>query len=219
MNVWLAPLVALTVGFVTALLTGMQLIVGKENKVSEFRQDWINEQRKDLAAALAAAETYRRSKVYERNESLAVFDAAQSRIELRENSDVEEWTEVRAALVSLRSDMVSDQLDDPKLAAHRLEVYEHARPTLKKNWTVVKEGERWFWIFKRAYAILIITFIVVAAGWMLITAVRSWFAPVAQTNTIKVKASPKATLPAQAARFGPAPLATARPTPAASATP
>lgn len=87
MNVWLAPLVALTIGAVTAVLTRIQLIVGKENKVSELRQEWINDQRADLATALAAAETYHRSDRDKQIERLAQFDAAQARVELRENPE------------------------------------------------------------------------------------------------------------------------------------
>ncbi|WP_260925123.1 hypothetical protein [Novosphingobium sp. 9] len=169
----MAPLVALTIGTVTALLTGINLVVGKENKVSEFRQDWINEQRKDLAAALAAAQAYRGSKDDRRVEQLLAFDAAQVRVELRENPNKEEWTEVRAALAQLRSDLLEGTLDDAKIAQHRDAVLLHGRLPLKNNWTVVKNGEIWFRVFKIAYVTVITIFILIAVGWMITATFRT----------------------------------------------
>ncbi|WP_267433572.1 hypothetical protein [Sphingomonas sp. GM_Shp_1] len=190
---WLAPLVALTIGTVTALLTGINLVVSKENKVSEFRQDWINEQRKDLAAALAAAQAYRGAKDDKRVEQLLAFDAAQARVELRENPNKEEWTDVRAALAQLRSDLLDGTLDDAKLAKHRDAVFQHGRPPLKKNWTVVKDGETWFKSFKIAYATVISIFILIAAGWMIATAFQMRGTPTQPVHKLKTG---KPTLPA-----------------------
>ena len=53
-----APIVTLILGLVTAIITAVTLIATKENKISEFRQSWIDGQRADLAAAIAAAQGF-----------------------------------------------------------------------------------------------------------------------------------------------------------------
>lgn len=217
MNVWLAPAVALTVGVVTALLTGMQLITAKENKVSEFRQDWINDQRADLATALAQAEAYHGLSADKRGDCLAEFDAAQARVELRENPTVEEWTTVRAALDELRREMFAGSLTHDKVAAQRLVIFTDARPTLKANWTVVKRGEAGFMWFRRAYLVLAVAIVLVAVGWMLTTAVRAWWSPAQQVKEQAKVAAPgpvQKTFPTSSPR----PLAAPSVVPSTSAT-
>ncbi|SUJ14425.1 Uncharacterised protein [Sphingomonas paucimobilis] len=56
-----APIVTLILGLVTAIITAVTLIATKENKISEFRQSWIDGQRADLAAAIAAAQGFLRN--------------------------------------------------------------------------------------------------------------------------------------------------------------
>lgn len=168
LSIWLAPLIALLVGIVAALVNGMQLIVGKENKVSEFRQEWINDQRSDLAKAIAMAEAARRTTDPEKLiERLATFDEVHARIELRENPTTPEWTEARNSLDTLRKEILSAAPDETKLSECRTTILDVSRPPLKKNWTVVKDGETWFSVFKIAYATMIVIVALIAAGWMI----------------------------------------------------
>lgn len=194
LSIWLAPLIALVVGVIAALVNGMQLIVGKENKVSEFRQDWINDQRVDLAKAIAAAEAIRRTtepdKLVER---LSGFDEAHARIELRENPIKPEWTAVRAALDELRKEILSASPAEDRIAAHRLAILDASRPPLKDNWTTVKQGETWFSVFKIAYATMITILILIAAGWMLVSALDGRSKP---PSALDDRAAPQEIAPA-----------------------
>jgi hypothetical protein len=55
---WLPPLIGLAGGTLAGLIAAMSAVIGKENKISEFRQAWIDDQRKDLAAVAAQALAY-----------------------------------------------------------------------------------------------------------------------------------------------------------------
>lgn len=144
----LTLLATVTIAVLTAILTGLSLIVTKENKISEFRQDWINSQRADLATAIAAAWAYRdETNPEKRVGHLFDFDAAHARIELRENPDKNEWTNARAALDRLRAEIAPGPATDP-LQGLRAEILGASCWPLKRNWTVVKSGEVFFKAFK-----------------------------------------------------------------------
>jgi hypothetical protein len=52
---WLPPVVGLVGGALAGLIAAMSAVIGKENKISEFRQAWIDHQREDLALIAAEA--------------------------------------------------------------------------------------------------------------------------------------------------------------------
>ncbi|RZF59037.1 hypothetical protein EWE75_24000 [Sphingomonas populi] len=154
---WLPPVIGLAGGLVAGLIAAMSAVIGKENKISEFRQAWIDAQRIDLATLTAEAVAYageiESSKKVER---LAAFDAAHARIELRENPEEEEWTAVRAELDALREDMLKPVPETVALRDRRMTILEAARLPLKANWTIVKTGEPWFRRFKNAIIVAIV---------------------------------------------------------------
>ena len=79
------------------------VVIGKEQKTTEFRQDWINAQRSDLALVLALASNARGQSAKTKSEALVAFDEALNRIRLRENPEKEEWKSVLEALDRLRA--------------------------------------------------------------------------------------------------------------------
>lgn len=154
---WLPPVIGLAGGLVAGLIAAMSAVIGKENKISEFRQAWIDAQRNDLATLTSEAIAYvgeiESSKKVDR---LAAFDAAHARIELRENPEREEWTAVRSEMDALREDMLKPAPDTVALRNRRSTILDAARLPLKANWTIVKTGEPWFRRFKRAIIVAIV---------------------------------------------------------------
>ena len=51
---WLVPASAIMVAFIAGLFSFLNLVLSKEQKVSELRQAWIDGLREDLAAHIAA---------------------------------------------------------------------------------------------------------------------------------------------------------------------
>ena len=121
------------------------VVIGKEQKTTEFRQDWINAQRDDIALVLAKAINARGNK--DRADMLVAFDEALNRIRLRENPEKEEWKFVLEELDRLRSaTFVHSYEVDIIPSQHR--VIELSQLLLKVEWNRVRAGETWFVIAK-----------------------------------------------------------------------
>lgn len=123
------------------------VVIGKEQKTTEFRQDWINAQRDDLALALSLAGNGRKGDVAKQREERVKFDEALNRIRLRENPEKEEWKYVLEALDRLRDAAFictyeADTTTDSK------RVIELSQKLLKTEWTRVRAGETWFKVAK-----------------------------------------------------------------------
>lgn len=165
---WLPPLIGLAGGTLAGLIAAMSAVIGKENKISEFRQAWIDDQREDLAAIAAQALAYvKDTGIAKKVERLTVFDAARARIELRENPTKEEWTGIRADIGTLRDRMIA--ADAAAIATSVPLILAAARLPLKANWTIVKKGEPWYRHFKNALVVAMIAAVtlgVTAALWL-----------------------------------------------------
>ena len=110
------------------------MVLGKEQKTTEFRQDWINAQRNDIACMLALAANSSEN-LLDNAKPRANFDEAFARVRLRENPDTPEWNFVIAELCRLRS--ASDQ-----------RVVALTQRLLKDEWMRVRGGERSFKVAK-----------------------------------------------------------------------
>jgi hypothetical protein len=144
-----AVIVLLVIGILTVILAGFTLIVGKENKTSEFRQAWIDDQRADLATAIAAAFAHcHATRPADKLMHLEAFDEAHARIELRENPSANEWAPVRTVLDEIRRLLIAGTGTDALIGRQRTLILDHARIELKKNWQSVKQGETFFAVFK-----------------------------------------------------------------------
>ena len=126
------------------------LVLGKEQKTTEFRQAWINDQREDLAILMSAARAAASEigKSSERHKALRDFDVAHGRVLLRENPDTAEWHFVLAELERLRRYAFDTPL--PKNVERGCEqVVALSRVLLKTEWNRVRRGETWFVAAKR----------------------------------------------------------------------
>jgi len=172
---WLPPVIGLAGGLVAGLIAAMSAVIGKENKISEFRQTWIDAQRNDLATLTAEAIAYiREPEPSKKTARLSTFDAAHARVELRENPKKEEWSAVRSELEALREEMLKSVPDPIALRDRRKTILEAARLPLKANWTIVKKGEPWFRRFKNAIIVAIIAAVTIGVT------VALWLGPTAR---------------------------------------
>jgi hypothetical protein len=169
---WLPPVIGLAGGSLAGLIAAMSAVIGKENKISEFRQAWIDAQRADLACICSQAEAYgAETDVAKKVERLATFDAARARVELRENPNEPEWAPIRAEIGWLREEMMRCPADKTTMAARCTAILDGARWPLKANWTIVKTGEPWYRRFKAA--ILVAVVVAVTLG----VTVALWIGP------------------------------------------
>ncbi|SDC78582.1 hypothetical protein SAMN05444678_105233 [Sphingomonas sp. YR710] len=123
------------------------VVIGKEQKTTEFRQDWINAQRSDLALVLALANNARGKKPGKQAEARVAFDEALNRIRLRENPTKEEWKSVLKTLDRLRNAAFSYSFE-VDLTVDSSRVIALSQQLLKAEWTRVRAGETWFKIAK-----------------------------------------------------------------------
>ena len=82
---WAVPIGVITAATIAGLFSLVSLIISKENKVTEFRQAWIDAQRDDLAEILALAASLEVAPLEKRADNLAAFDRCFARILLRDN--------------------------------------------------------------------------------------------------------------------------------------
>lgn len=82
---WAVPIGVVTAATIAGLFSLVTLIISKENKVTEFRQAWIDAQRNDLAEVLALAISLEVAPLEKRAENLVAFDRCFARILLRDN--------------------------------------------------------------------------------------------------------------------------------------
>ena len=154
---WLPAVIGLAGGSLAGLIAAMSAVIGKENKISEFRQAWIDAQRADLACICSQAEAYgAETDVVKKVDRLAIFDAAHARVELRENPSKPEWGPIRAEIGSLREDMIKSPPDKAAMKVRCTAILDGARWPLKANWTIVKTGEPWYRRFKAAILVAVV---------------------------------------------------------------
>ena len=161
-----AALISLIVGVLATIMAGFTLISTKENKVSDNRQSWIDAMRDDIAEALAAAfAVERETDDKEKLKYLKAYDECQARIEMREHTSLQKWSEVREALESIRSYINGEAGAYRSLKYYKATILEKSRNSLKTNWEIVKKGEPFFQVFKWTFvgwlAVLGITLLVI----------------------------------------------------------
>lgn len=164
----IVPIVVAFIGFLVAVTTA---IIAKEQKVSEFRQAWINEFRNDIALTLKNAytccyhrQTYLSLKTKEEKAiSMACMDEAFTNFELKTISiklklnpikDIKFIELLKTTLVQVdnidiysNKSSVKKRFEVAKTSLFLLEAEAHT--ILKKEWEVVKNGENRFLNFKR----------------------------------------------------------------------
>lgn len=159
----LVPLVTLAAAMLAGAIAALTLIVNKENKISEFRQAWIDGLREDLTNFLSASRTCTRA-LQERNYArqkqftnpMPIDEATTVklrhqvaecayRIKLRLNEkkhphqELETLMTESTTLVSHYFGGTSDNVDEVLTGIER--VGKQAREVLKTEWERVKQGE------------------------------------------------------------------------------
>ncbi len=135
-----ATLCAAAIG---AAITVVSLMVSKENKTSEFRQQWIDALREDIAAYLALATMLCRGELdkAKKDEHLLRLGELDCRIRLRFKRNDPDTKHFIAALNGV-SATSTPQADRVEFLRHEETLREVAQTILKNEWERVKRGER-----------------------------------------------------------------------------
>jgi hypothetical protein len=150
-------MVTLALGIIGVIVTSFTLIVGKENKTSEFRQKWIDDQRGHLSAAISAALAYVQcTDPAEKLKLLPAFDKAYAEVELGENPIKTEWEPVLTRLKKISKGLRDGSMTEADIFRERKAMVEHAQKEFKRNWTMVKNGEAFFNVFKWFFVLFLL---------------------------------------------------------------
>jgi hypothetical protein len=137
-------------GLVAALASLLGLVISKESKVSEFRQKWIDELRKDTASFLSLAGDYAADRMLGQSKSTEKINQKAAMIRLRLNLKEKDHRELLESIQSLR-DRAAQQQPTQSTAALQAaqqafgvavaDSADIAARILKREWNVVKRGE------------------------------------------------------------------------------
>jgi len=147
---------------IASLVSFVGLIISKELKISDFRQEWINRVRKDIASLIGLLlQTHyawmdhkkRGGKSDDKSDALRELYVLSGHIKLSLNpiKDKEIIRHIGTIQDSVRSEEGMDQLLD---LARDLENLSHAM--LKDEWQVVKDGEPFFKFAKFVTVIIVV---------------------------------------------------------------
>jgi hypothetical protein len=131
------------------------MVLGKEQKTTEFRQAWINDQRTDLATMFSLSESADLLADESRLEALHAFDAAHNRVRLRENPVTPEWHYVLEELKTLRAAVARDG-NSASVPIARDRAVDLSQKLLKTEWTRVRRGEQPYPFLKVAIPVLVL---------------------------------------------------------------
>jgi len=143
---------------IAAVVAFLSLIITKEQSVSEFRQEWIDALRKDIAIIVGRIVAIHGESIVKSKENqdvlwarlkgeLTGFNRVIVRIRLRLNPDengVKEGPATKAVLETL--ERLKSMFASPKPHFHELDglvntLVDNAQVILKENWDRVREGE------------------------------------------------------------------------------
>jgi hypothetical protein len=174
----IATVSALTVAFVAGGFSLLGLIIAKEQKISEFRQAWIDALRSDLAMYVAKVTSIKAyidntdpfdplKLLQEYRNQYDDLNQAAFRIKLRVNSTESESQAILESMTILEKKLngssmeIKDASSEMSAALNRLEI--DAPVLLKKEWKRVKRGERTYRIARWAaivFTVLLIVFVI-----------------------------------------------------------
>ncbi|MDW7553247.1 MULTISPECIES: hypothetical protein [Azospirillum] len=146
---------AVGAAIVAGLVSLLGLIIGKEQKVSEFRQAWIDELRKCIVAYLvninAISDSLRLKKSGQNIEAkemvsqYKLLNEASNGIKLRINSDERPAKALLKAMGEFESIANNnDNITPEKIRSAEQEFLKASRKLLKFEWNRVKRGEKTF---------------------------------------------------------------------------
>ncbi|GAA0489459.1 hypothetical protein [Tatumella punctata] len=147
MPIW-GPIVA---AFIAALFGAIGLVINKENKISEFRQDWINEFRDEVSLLIEAYKQYlaafqelegkddREAKKIKYDKS-GELHRYRSKIKLRLNADESKRTMAEIKLDKLMLEMLTNP-NNRRSVDIIGSIYKQTGIIFKREWEIVKRGE------------------------------------------------------------------------------
>ncbi|WP_447836052.1 hypothetical protein [Aeromonas salmonicida] len=170
---------AICAAIITATMSLLGLIISKEQKISEFRQEWINSMRQDISELIGLFTTFKSNWLYhlhsgedpkefiKNNASkLGEIDNVATRIILHLNPNehkkfkslVLEFDSICSNVKKLSDNEITDK-------AHR-DLVNESQDMLKSEWQRVKDGETGFKVAKKALSsflaiILILSILVI----------------------------------------------------------
>ncbi|MGH8077423.1 MAG: hypothetical protein ACREPE_08890 [Lysobacter sp.] len=169
---------------VAATLSYLGLIIAKENKISEFRQTWIDALRQDMADYISAVRLIAQSHLHydklprpatdeleytlKMHPAYLASSASLARIRLRLNPCDPDRT-LRALndtfleqVETIQNLLQSEKYDDVLVLTNAL--HEHASPILQREWKRVKAGEPIYRNSKR-FALVVLMALLVVFAW------------------------------------------------------
>ncbi|MCW3848839.1 hypothetical protein OF829_16505 [Sphingomonas sp. LB-2] len=142
-------LVAAAATMVTASVALFGAVISKDVKITEFRQAWINDQRRDLAVVTALARQLSGRASKGKKIDLREFDEAFDRIVLRENREKNEWAKPIASIGRVRDAIISTTPQIPIIDREIRLLQQEAQNLLKTEWNRVRDGEETYRQFKK----------------------------------------------------------------------
>lgn len=177
----LAVAAAALAAWIAGAFSVLGLLTSKEEKVSEFRQAWIDSLRVDLALMVAHAhQIYAYVAMHkplneelfwkETREDYLALNGASTRIKLRLNRDEPESKLVLCTMGKMEALFAFVPNGQPTLSIEKInkivdELESNAPPLLKKEWNRVKGGELIYRIAKWS-SVVIFGVTGVAAAWL-----------------------------------------------------
>lgn len=166
---WTDPKATIMAALIAAAVALATLIISKENKTSEFRQDWIDDLRSEISDAISSASALfilLDAGMQHEPESLFIdlwskTTATLARIDLRLNLDEPDHQRL-SMLLRQAEQMLRDADDGTQSSREEREnlqdsVVAISRIILKREWQRVKAGENAFRVLKwSATAVLIV---------------------------------------------------------------
>lgn len=185
---------AVATAIIAGLISLLGLVIGKEQKVSEFRQAWIDELRKCLVSYLvninAIADAIRVAQSERRNptgleSNYKALNEANHGIRLRVNDTEQPSIDLLEAMNEFeRLASKNAQLTPDNIRSAESKFLLTSKVLLKFEWKRVKRGEKtYFWTKYIVIALIIVMFLILVALW--------WNRDTTQTNLPSVKNAEK----------------------------
>lgn len=159
----IGAVIAATIAGVVSLLG---LIVSKEQKISDFRQAWIDALRLELATVITHAISLHGLSTTEPKDASDIWDKARgdfieinkaiTAIRLRLNPDESECGAILSQLSKLEEALVVFPISQEEINKIEATIIQHSRTLLKSEWGRVKKGERVYKIARLLAAFIVL---------------------------------------------------------------
>lgn len=168
MNAWGAIIAAV----ITGVIAFTSMIIAKENKISEFRQIWINELRSNLAELISIFNVLssdsgfnREDKDHARKNVNRVI--AEINLRLNHNNPTKSEIELREAITDINVENVTNG----RISSDYSKLTKASHEVLKEEWERVKRGENNYLKLKEWFGAISCVVIVILLFWLAVFSV------------------------------------------------